>query len=115
MKCPQNVPNALPDLLAVISGRRRGMKGLRISRGERKGMKGKDKGGSERGRVGRERERRAGLGYLSRGPEFLVTPLHDSRLMWLQQEQQQQHQRTDRQTDRRWALARMAVGRVVRE
>ena len=72
-----------------------------------KGMKGKDKGGSERGRVGRERERRAGLGYLSRGPEFLVTPLHDSRLMWLQQ---QQHQRTDRQTDRRWALARSGSG-----
>jgi len=98
LKCPQNVPNALPDLLAVISGRRRGMKWLRISRGERKGMKGKDKGGSERGRVGRERERRAGLGYLSRGPEFLVTPLHDSRLMWLQQQQQQQRRRTDRQT-----------------
>jgi len=111
LKCPQNVPNALPDLLAVISGRRRGMNGLRISRGERKGMKGKDKGGSERGRVGMERERRAGLGYLSRGPEFLVTPLHDSRLMWLQQ---QQHQRTDRQTDGgHWHV--VAVGRVVRE
>jgi len=42
----------------------------------RKGRKGKREGRSGRGRWGRESGGRARLGYLSRGPEFLVTPLY---------------------------------------
>jgi len=42
-------------------------------------MDGKEKGGMFSGREGRRRGGTARLGYLSRGPEFLVTPLARNR------------------------------------
>jgi len=43
--------------------------------GEGRNREGKGKRGSGRGRGDRERGGKTRLGYLSRGPEFLVTPL----------------------------------------
>jgi len=65
--------SAPPNPLAVIRGRNesRGKKGLGIGRGKK--GRGKCDG---LWREGEEWGERARLGYLSIGPEFLVTPLH---------------------------------------